>query len=1159
MKLTVTMIVGFVLTLSAGVRAQDQRVTLEVKDRTFREVLAELKRQTGLDFFYSMDEVDAGRRVTLTAREERVDDVLRRLLGEGFAWEYLEGMVVIKPAPEGESDEEPKAVEVKGFVYDEKRQPMPGVTVQVVGTTVGTATDIKGWFRIDLPLENGELIFSFIGYKDKRLTFSRETTNDTLRVYMEVEAEALDEVVVTGYQRLQEKAMAGSYARVDADELFSTGNETIEQMLQGRLPGVMVQNLSGLTGTRQKVRVRGTSTLLGNADPVWVVDGIIQQDNLPFEASQLANISDDNLDMMKDFIGGAISWLNPNDIEDITVLKDASATAIYGVKAANGVIVITTKKGERGRLSLNYTGNFSVSTRLNYNRMEIMNSKERVDLSREAFERGVRVADEDIGYMGLALAYARREISLEEFHAGVRKLETVNTDWFDILYQTPFSHNHSVSFSGGDDRATYRASFGYRNTLNTAKGNEQETFTANLNMSAIFWDRLTMNATLSGFYSKTQAFASGVDPYGYAIQTSRVISCFNDDGSLFFYDKNGDDYNILHELANSGNENTLKSMNVNLSLRWKFSDYLVLSGVFGGSTSVSEAETWFTEYSHKITGIRGYEYGAYMATDQAFQNSVLPYGGLLSLSESHNLNYTTRLQLEYVNLVNGVHSLNFVGGIELQSSKYDGYSQDNYGYMPDRGLSFTNVPLTYWTDNKENTRYARTEPTVTDKLSNYVSYYITGSYMYDERYSVNLSLRGDASNRFGDKSKFQNVWAAGLRWNVLEESWMQNQNIVNELSFMASFGYQGNVVEGVSPDFIARMEDVDSETGEFTMTWTQLPNPALKPEKTLSVNLGLNFALFKNKINGTFNWYYKKTSDVITTASIPYENGTTSMSVNEGDMTNRGWDLAFSVVPIRTKNFMWSLGTSFSGNENKINSKLEETQDWEDAVSGNFNKEGYPVGSFWAFRFTGLDHEEGFPMFDLTKTDGEAVDDATAYMEYMGTIEPKFTVGINMMFRWKRFSFPLNFYVSRGNYMFLDSPYESGYMMLSEYENASTQLNDRWRKPGDEALTDIPSIPTPRGIQEISVAGKDVYPLVAWGYSNARVVNAWYIRFNDLQFSYNLPEEWISGFARSVILSFSATNPLQLKSKDFEGRDPEVAMGQQPRSQSFSFGIRIGF
>ena len=1158
MRMCLVLLSCFTFSLSASTYAQQERVSLNMKEVTVKMLLDEIQRQTDLHFIFNTEQTNSLGKVSIEVRNESVEAVLIRLFeGTDLTYSFRGNIIVVKRREDTRGQQE--MLKITGKVVDEKKQVLPGVTVKLEGTTVGTATNTKGVFSLMLPVREGFLEFSFVGFKSKKVRFTEKS--DTLLVVLVEDLKQIEEVVVTGYQVIKEKAMAGSYSKVKAEDLIMTGNETIESMLQGKIPGMMVTHTSGLTGTRQKVRVRGTSTLVGNADPVWVVDGIIQEDNLPFEAESLAAISDDNLDMMKEFIGGAVSWLNPNDIEDITVLKDASATAIYGVKAANGVILITTKKGERGRLSVNYSGNFSMSQRLNYNRMEIMNSKDRVALSREAFERGAQVSDERIGYIGLALAYSRREISLDEFHKGVKKFETANTDWFDILYRTPFSQSHSLSFSGGYEDATYRASFGYRNQKNTAKGNEQESYTGNLNMTTIFWKQLTLTASLSGNHTETIAFASGVDPYNYAINTSRTIPCY-DEGQLYYYENGMAKYNILNELENSGNKNSSKSINLNLNARWRVYEDLTISATLGGASSSSFAETWFSERSHKITAIRGYEYGEFTVTDNEYKKSKLPYGGMLTVSESRNFNYTARIQAEFVKLCNGVHAVNLVAGFETRSNQYKGFSQTNWGYMPDRGKSFTNVPLNYGITLVENTEYARTIPSVTDRLSNYISYYMSGGYMYDNRYSINFSVRGDASNRFGGSTKFQPVWSGGLRWNVTDEHWMEGQNLVNNLSFSATFGYQGNVAENVSPDFIAKMGSVDSKTGEWKMTWSQLPNPDLKPEKTLSVNLGVNFAFLKSKLTGTFNWYYKKTTDVITTAKIPYENGTTSMALNDGDVKNKGWDLAFSVVPVRTKNFMWSLGTSFSGNDNTVNSKLESTKDWKKAAAGTLNKKGYPVGSFWAFRFTGLNPEHGAPMFDFSRADTrQAAEDATEYMAYMGTIEPTFTVGINMIFRWKRFSFPLNFYVSRGNYTFLNSPYTSGHRMMSEYRNASTQLNKRWRNPGDEKHTDIPSIPTGDNSHPLRPFGNGtgVYPLDAWAKSDVRVVNAWYIRFNDFKFSYSLPDGWIRSFAKNMTVSFTATNPLQIKSKDFKGRDPEVALGQQPRSQNFSLGVNLSF
>jgi TonB-linked SusC/RagA family outer membrane protein len=1143
---------------------KSKEIVLELKNERLPSVFKKLEKATHYKIMFITEDMNKFS-VNGTIRAKDIGSAMQQIIGNKpleysidrqFITVTLKTNTVRKVSNSSSSG----SFKIHGRVVDSKGNPMPGVNVSIKRKHVGTTTDINGLYSISV--DNGDketVMFSFIGMKTEIANVECRGKEKALNMTLNENSNELGEVVVTGYQTINKKAMAGSYSEVKAKDLTMTGTQTIESMLQGKIAGMTVINQNGQTGTRQKIRVRGTSTLVGNAEPVWVVDGIIQEDNLPFQSSTLSSMGD-NIDMMRQYIGGSVSWLNPHDIEDITVLKDASATAIYGVKAANGVILITTKKGQYGRMSINYSANFSTSTRLNYNRLELMNSQDRMALSAEAIERGARIPNETIGYTGLALSYMRREITLDEFHARARELETMNTDWFKLLYRSPFSQSHSISFSGGTDKITYRSSFGYNDTKNTAKGNGQQSYTANLNLSMRFWDKLTINASLSGAHTKTTGFASGVDPYSYALSTSRVIPSYNSDGSLYYYDVNGRDYNIINELANSGNINNLNSINVNLSARYRITNDFCLSATFGGASSSSSAETWFTEHSNYIAAIRGYNFGEYDVLDEEYKNSPLPHGGMQGLSESRNLNYTARIQAEY-NKQLGKHTLNFVAGAEIRSNKYDGHNGTYWGYMPDRGKTYADVPLTYGY-NELNKNYARSTPSITDRVSNTMSYYMTGTYMFDERYALNVSVRGDASNRLGEKQRFLPVWSSGLRWNINEEHWMAHQKIVDNLALTADFGYQGNVAENIGPDLIARMQPL-SDNGEYTMTWTQLPNSHLKWEKTMSVNVGLNFALFGNKLDGAFNWYFKKSTDIITNAKVPFENGTKTMKVNNGSMYNRGWDLTLSITPIRTKDFMWTFGTTFSGNSNQVNSVIPQTGKWEDVVSGNYNKKGYAVGSFWAFRFKGLDHDNGAPTFDMSRASLNAAEtDATEYMVYVGTKEPTFTIGINTMLRWKRWSFPLNFYISRGNYTFLSSPYPNGYMMMSEFTNASTELNRRWRNPGDEAYTNIPSIPVGdncRKLYPFQSTSNYIYPLDAWGYSDARVVNAWFIRFNDFTFTYNVPEKWLKGIAKSATISFSATNPIQIKSKDFKGRDPEVAMGAQPRSQDFSFGVNLSF
>lgn len=1157
---------AFVFQARAAAWCQDQIVNLKMKDCNVEEFLREVKKQTGVRFIYKSEFVRDMPRFDVNADDSKLAELLEKVFDGTKVRCVFEDDVVI--LTQQQQQEESKFVRISGKVTDVNNNPMPGVTVRVKGANYGVATDEKGGYSIEVPRVDGlVLVYSFVGMETKEVRYSGKTM---INVSLQESVAMMDEVVVDGYQTIKKRSMAGSISTVRAEDLVINRTQTLESVLQGQLPGVMVINQSGLTGTRQKVRVRGTATLMGNPEPVWVVDGIIQEDPLPFEASTLTNMGGgtsadaQNMDMIKDFVGSAISWLNPSDIENISVLKDASSTAIYGVKAANGVIVITTKKGQKGRMSVGYSGNFSVSARMNYNKLELMNSKERVAVSREAYEKGCIFQEESpIGYGALAVAYKRREISYEEFCARVKDLETNNTDWFDILFRVPFTHSHTINVSGGSDKTTYRASFGASQNNNTAKGNDQRSYNGNLNINTTFWDKVTLNFGLSGSWSKTNGFV-GTDPFSYANSTNRAIACYNKDGSLYYYPTGYNNYlyNIVNELENSGNQNTKSSLNSNFSLRWTIGKGFTFSTLLGYNTSTSFGESWFTELSNYIAGKRGYNFGEYGPEDDPFKNSHLPYGGELNVSESRNTNYTWRNQLEFARTF-GVHAINAMFGQEARSTKYDGYSQTNYGYLPDRGKTFAQVPVVVGSKLNEINPLVRTNPTIIDRTSNYLSYYGNVSYMYDDRYAVNASVRMDASNRFGqDKSaRFQPVWSTGVRWNITKEHWLEGQEILNDISLRASFGYQGNVAENVSPELVCKMKTVDPNTGEYALTISHLPTPKLRWEKNKSINLGFDFSILHSKINGSFEYYFKKTEDMVVSRKIPFENGVVTMPVNGGNMSNSGWDLSFSLVPVRTKDFVWTLGMNTSKVYNKVESDLEPTGKWSEAVSGSLDKEGYAVSSFWAWRFKGINQENGAPIIDMTNTGNEtAKTDATEYLVYAGKKDPDFTAGLNTSFRYKSLSLSANFYLSTGNQKFLANPYANGSRLPSEYYNMSSELVKRWQKPGDQ--TDIPGLPHPLNCATSYPFADPHAPFnvyEAWANSDIRVVDAWYLRCNNLTLSYVVPEKYISSFAQSISCSFNMSNPFQIVSKDFHSRDPEVASGGQPLSRNYTFSINVSF
>lgn len=1066
-------------------------------------------------------------------------------------------------------DKKKKEVEIKGAVTDTKGEPLPGVTVREVNSIFGVSTDTDGKFTLKLPAKDTvNLVFSFVGMRTEHIMW---TGQEKLSVKMKVESKSVDEVVVTGYQTVKKSNMAGSVSTVSADELVLNGTQTLEQALQGKLPGVVVQNQNGLVGTRQKVRVRGTSTLLGSQDPVWVVDGIIQEDPLPFKATELSlmGADQDNIDMIRNFVGSAISWLNPSDIQDVTVLKDASATAIYGVKAANGVIVITTKKGEKGRMSISYSGNFSIGSKVTYDKLNLMNSKERVDVSREIFETGLVSSTSlaDVGYQGLLKSYLLDKISYESFNAGVKELEIRNTDWFDLLFENPFSHSHNVSVSGGNNNTTYYASFGMTNNNGTAKGNDSKSYQGSVNVNSVFGDCLQISGRISGSVSQTSGFYQ-VEPYSYAFSTSRVLPCLGEDGELLYYETRGGSlYNVLNELAQTGNENTTSSLNVNLSVNWEIVKGLKYEMTLGYGYSSSHGETWATEQSNYITKKRGYEFGEYGPEDEEYKNSGLPHGGELNTQDSRNENYTWRNQFSYVKNW-GRHLLTATIGQEVNSSKYKGSTSIVYGYLPGRGKTIKEPPLVTESSlggTRENTTY---QPTFTliDNLSNKFSFYGAFTYTFDERYVLNASVRSDASNRFGqDKSaRYLPVWSVGARWNMGREHFLERQDFLNEFSLRLTYGYQGNASEAAGPDLIARIPEgagISNLTGEYYLEISRLPNPKLKWEKTATVNAGVDFVFWKNKINGSFEYYYKRTKDAIVNREVPFENGVLSMAMNGGEIENSGWELSFSFAPVRTKNFLWSVGLNTSKNYNEITSDLEPNKSWRQAAAGNVQKKGYPVTGFWAFRFDGLSPEDGAPMYDLTGMEtSEAETDATVYMRYMGKLDPDFTGGLTMGFKYKDLNLSGSFNLSVGGKKFLASIYDSDIANTTpyEYNNMSKDVVNRWRKPGDEKITDVPSLPE-KGRGEITVYGDYVYPYEAYNFTDIRVVSASFFRCNNITLSYNCSKGWIRKFAQNVGMTFSVSNPFIIVSKDFKGKDPEVATGSQPLSQNYTLSLNLSF
>lgn len=1180
MRIAMVFLVVFAFQLRASYA---QVVTISKTNAKIVDIFKEVRKQTGFDFVYTTSQISDAKPVTINVKDATLEETLAACFkNQPLTYTIKDKTIVVKDKTTNQSSPNTPIQAVKyrlvtGKVTDADNRPLSGVNVLSKELNVRTVTNKEGQYKIDVvDQERATLIFSFIGMDTREINVGNRTVVD---VVLSTAVNEMQEMVVTGYQTLKRTDVVGSVATIQAKELNLNGINTLEQALQGKLAGLVVTNTSGMVGTKQNVRVRGTSTLIGTQEPIWVVDGIIQEDPLPFKAQELntaGDINSDNFDYLRNFVGNSVRWLNPNDIDDITILKDASATAIYGVRAANGVIVITTKKGQVGPPSINYSTNLSMTDKVNYDRLNLMNSKERVAVSREIYERGLTspVVNNNIGYAGALNEYLYlKTITADQFNAKVAAMEAVNTDWFDILFRNPFSMNHNLGISGGNANTRYYSSFGYNQTNGTAIGNDVRNISGNLSMNSQLTKKLSINLRLSAAKNTTNGFYQ-INPYDYATKVNRAIPAYQEDGELSFYrNRSGYMFNFLNERSETGNVNNVISTNGVMDVNYQVLKNLRFQTLFSYSASATNGNTYATEKTEYISrALRYAEYGL-KPSDPAYLASRMPVGGEYNQVMGNNRTWGWRNNLSFNQTFNQKHTVGVMLGWENNSTQYDGFQSTAYGYLRDRGKSFATLPPTVGAGSVKNPNSLFTSivPSVIDRRVNTMGLYLTSSYSFDSRYVVNFSVRNDRSNRFGQytNEKFNPVWAGGLRWNVANEKWFVSNNWLSGLSLRSSFGYQRNIASNVSPDLIIRIpigipaNIIETFTGESLLTVRSLPYGDLRWEQTMSLNLGVDWSLFKNKISGSFEYYTKRGRELITSLDVPVEYGVNSMLVNGGTMNNTGYELTANFVPVRTRNFTWSVGLNTSKNNNKIIKTGAQVVSWRMAASGQLNAVGMPVSGFYAFRYTGINPANGEPTFDLGVKDSGNPKDPTSFMQYMGKLDPDFTSGLGMNFRYKMLTLSSSFYLQLGGKRFLAPLYNyaatnSG--LPTEYENLSRQILDRWTPDNPNATVPalpngtLPNLDLPNGDNNV----RNAYLL--YNYSTDRVVSASSLRCNNINISYTLPEKVVKKInCKNIAVGGGLSNPFAINSKDFRGLDPEVAVGGQPRTRTYTFNLNLSF
>ncbi|MET0392587.1 MAG: SusC/RagA family TonB-linked outer membrane protein [Chitinophagaceae bacterium] len=1186
MKLTslILLVAGF----TASASGYSQRVTLSVQDAPLETVFREIKKQTGYEFLYGSKVLQVAKPVSVHVKDMTLEQVLSKCFAEQpLVYNIMEKTVVIGPrpptAPAAEEEKAPLPVTITGVVTDTSGSPLHGANVTVKGTATTVVTDRTGHFSIQANAGD-MLVISYVGYERKEVKVPADAT--ALTISLRRTNVALNEVtmVYTGYQTLSQRELASAVTQVKMKDIELGSKYSVDQMLAGVIPGLMALQNSGEPGATPKIRIRGTTSIVGGSAPLWVLDGIILEDPVNVDLSNLTSPDAQYL------VGNSIAGINARDIESITVLKDASASAIYGSRAANGVIVVTTKKGRVGKPQVTYSGNLSINQRVSYGDLNLMNAGERVQLSQDILADNIQYsrAPRRLGYEGLYLDYLDRNISYDQFKSGVQKMIDNNTDWYDLLFRNSITNNQSVSLSGGNDRTTYYASLGYSNIQGAARGSDQTRYSGMIKINSWVHSKLFAGLQVNASNTKGNGFHSSVNPNKYAYETARTIPAYNDNGSYFMYltqqksqefaavsaPKEDMLYNILNETALTGANSNITNLTAQLNIEYLFLKGFRYKFLGGFDQSLTNSSSWAGEGSNYVATKRLWNAGVLVQGTTDFDNSVIPWGGIISNSDQRKTSYTLRNSLEYNRLLNRVHLINVMVSQEVRSLLYKGVLATYYGWQPERGNTISPAITTGYTGILNSLR-----PIITDKVNNNVSWLGTATYSYKDKLTFNGNIRADGSNNFGEnpKYRFMPVWSVAGKYTLSNEPYLLHSKVISYLAIRGSYGLQGNIDKATSPDLIIRVGSRDGTTGLNESYFQYLANPDLRWEQTRSVNLGLEFALLPRRnagmldiISGTIDMYDKKGTAIIVTRQVSQVIGLDQVKVNGGKVNNKGVEGSIRIVPYQTKDVTVSVRLIASYNKNTLveaNREIGITNG--NKIAGNALVEGKPIGAFYSYAFAGLNENSGYPMFYNNKGDKryELYADETNLV-YSGVNTPDLSGGFDLSMRYKNFYASFAFQYAVGGVARLPNFYRYNYFnVFDALANVSKELNDRWRAPGDEQYTTIPvlydNVKYAAAKAALGIPAQlstSEGPLKMYDQSDVRTAKTDNIRLRNINLSYVLQRNVLRkiGF-ENLTFNLQAENLFLIADKKWQKRDPESGGSNTPIPKVYTFGIVAGF
>ncbi len=1080
---------------------------------------------------------------------------------------------------------------ITGTVYEDTGEPCIGATVMVQGTKHGTMTDVNGDFSIDVPAGK-KLVISYVGMATQTVK-----AQNGMKVNLSADAnQQLDELVVTGMQKVDKRLFTGASSKISASEAKIDGMADVSRSLEGRAAGVSVQNVSGTFGTAPKIRVRGATSIYGNSKPLWVVDGVIMEDVTDVSADDLSSGDANTL------ISSAIAGLNSDDIESFDILKDGSATSIYGARAMAGVIVITTKKGKSGQARINYTGEYTLRLKPSYSTFNIMNSQEQMSIYQEMQQKGflnyaetsnaassgvygkmyqlISQYDATSGQYGLA----NTDEAISNY---LREAEYRNTDWFDKLFTHNIQHNHSVSISTGTDKSQTYASVSAMFDPGWTRQSKVERYTANLNNTFNITKKLTFNMIANSSYRKQRApgtLSSEVDvvsgqvhrsfdinPYSYALNTSRALDANT------FYTRNYAPFNILHELDNNYIDLSVFDMRVQGELKYKpirQLEFSVLAAYkYNQATQnhniLDESNQAQAYRAMQTTTIRNSNSFLYTDPDDIFAQpvTVLPYGGIYNKTTNSMNAWDFRFTASYNDAFQqDTHIVNLYGGVETNNidRSYDWFR--GWGMQYSLGEIANYAYQVFKKGAEDNSDYFK----LTNTHERRAAFFGTGTYSYKRRYTLNGTIRYEGTNKLGKSrsARWLPTWNVSAAWNAHEEPWFADtfKNVMSHATVKASY----SLTAESGPSWVTNSLPVISSYNpwrpsaglrESGLREKDRANGELTFEKKHELNLGIQLGFLNNRINVEFDWYKRNNYDLI--GIVNTQMGGPKYG-NVASMKSNGVELSINTTNIKTKDFTWSTNFIYSHTHNEV-TDLENNQRVIDLVKGSgFALEGYPVRSLFSIPFRGLNNE-GLPTFldqdgNITTTgiyfqtqDKEQL----KFLEYSGSVDPTDVGSLGNIFKYKGFTLNVFITYSFGNVVRLDPIFKNSY---NDLNSMPKEFANRWMVPGDENSTTIPVIASKRqNTNDTSLS----YAYNAYNYSTERIAKGDFIRMKEISLGYEFPKKLIEPLKlNNLSLKLQATNLFLIYAdKKLNGQDPEffntggVAV---PLPKQYTLTLRLG-